>query len=426
MQDGLVEATQAGESRLQLLYSAERLSRLSTAIALVFIALVLWRSTPSVLDAYDWSTPVGGDLFFLLAAGKLIRTGYEELLYHYPPDSARWESEHGYMYPGYYPYAPAAAIATAGLASASDGTAFRIWKVATALATVGLALIAAYPVRNWAWRGAIVVAVLCWEPLLLNARIGQTGAFVAAATAVCVWLFIRNRNLGAISMGALALKPTALLGPALIVYPEPLSVWLRIIVSAAAFVLLPFVWLGSRALFDWLDILFVRAAIDVGGGHSYNQGVSSVFGHSNAVIVVIACVLLVAAALLAEKVRKSIDIYAGAAFALAVANLVNPHSLIYDWGTAFIIVFLVRRALRLPETLADLLTGLLAISLFAAGQLSWQMRTSTFEVRPLTVWALAVAAGLLIAAYWPKDALADGPLDGQTESGAVVEALPEG
>jgi hypothetical protein len=52
------------------------------------------------------------------------------------------------------------------------------------------------------------------------------------------------------------------------------------------------------------------------------------------------------------------------------------------------------------------------ISLFVAGQLAWHFRAHDYGVRPLTVWALLVALGLVVAAYWPRNA----------PSEAVVEA----
>ena len=81
---------------------------------------------------------------------------------------------------------------------------------------------------------------------------------------------------------------------------------------------------------------------------------------------------------------KRLGPYAGAAFVLSMAALVNPHNLIYDWGTAFVVVLLLRRSDLIPPKYAELAVGALAISLFAAGEIAWDVRYSLYVVRPLT------------------------------------------
>jgi len=230
----------------------------------------------------------------------------------------------------------------------------------------------------------------------------ETGIFVALAVAFGVVLFLRNRNWGAIALGILALKPTAMLGPMLMVYPERFGVWLRLFISGVIVAFAPFLWLGFGSMRHWLTILFDRASTDIAGGHYYNQGLSSLAGRSNALIIIGGCIVLIAAALLTEQVRKNLGLHASIAFAVTLGCLVNPHSLLYDWGTAFVIVFLVRKAIHLSDIPADFLSGLFMISLFVAGQLTWHYRTHDFGIQPLTAWGILVAFGILVGTFWPR------------------------
>ncbi len=101
--------------------------------------------------------------------------------------------------------------------------------------------------------------------------------------------------------------------------------------------------------------------------------------------------LLVGGTLVASE---KLDVGVGAAMALTGALLVNPQSMLYDWGVAFTAVLLIRRA-AVPTWLAtDTNAGLLAMALFAAGQLSWSERSHDLPILPLTVWALALWFGL--------------------------------
>jgi hypothetical protein len=252
---------------------------------------------------------------------------------------------------------------------------------------------------SWSWRIAIIVALLFWQPILMNARIGQTGAFIAAALAVFVLVYLRNRNLGAILLGLIALKPTAAIGPGLIVLTEKPGVWLRFGIVAAAVLLLPFLLLGPTALFNWIEILLGRGLIDAGaGGHSYNQGISSFLATSRAVRIALGVVLLLAAIGLVRAVDAKMGLHIALAFAILFGALVNPHSLFYDWGIAFAALMLLRKSEILSGPPADLAFGVLAIGLFFAGEYSWETRHQAGDyLRPLTAWSLLVCGTILLA-----------------------------
>ena len=112
--------------------------------------------------------------------------------------------------------------------------------------------------------------------------------------------------------------------------------------------------------------------------------------------------LLVGGVLVSERVRESLGLCAGAAFALIVSLLLNPHGLIYDWGVAFAGIMLLRRSKLLGEDALELAFGLLGVTLFAAGQLAWHLTFHDYVIRPLTGWALLVtAATLVLTAYEP-------------------------
>jgi hypothetical protein len=280
-----------------------------------------------------------------------------------------------------------------------------VWRVLVALATIAFALVVARVFRDWFWRVAVVVAIACWDPILLNASIGQTGVFVALATALSVTVFLRNKPLGAVLMGLMAIKPTAVIGPSLLVFPEKVPIWGRFAAGAALVVLPPFLYIGPGQLFRWLDILSQRAARDagtVGGTHYFNQGFASAFSLTSAAGLVVAIVLFVIAAMIVQSVQARLGLFGGAAFALILANLVNPHSLLYDWGTAFVVIMLLRQSAIVRDEWRDLAIGALAISLFVAGQLAWNVRFHSYAVRPLTIWGLLLTAGLLAIAFWPQ------------------------
>ena len=51
------------------------------------------------------------------------------------------------------------------------------------------------------------------------------------------------------------------------------------------------------------------------------------------------------------------------------------------------------------ESIADLVVGVLAITLFIVGQGAWSWRAHDFVVRPLTGWTLVVTVALLYLAW---------------------------
>lgn len=379
---------------------------LSPAIALLFALIVLWRGLPAAYDAYTAGAGTGGDLGYLLDAAELVTgSGESKTLYGPGPaglDQTQYKAIYGHGYPYYYPYAPAFAYAMSPLTTVSRDTAFDLWRVGVGLCTAVLAYLVAASFRSWAWRIAMVAAVVCWDPLLLNARIGQAGALIAAATAVAVVVYLRNRNVGAALMGILALKPTAAIGPALIAFSEKGRVWVVFLVTAVVVVMVPFLYFGPSAFFNWLDILSTRGASDLGGAAGYNQGLNSLLGRTE-VVSFLLLALLIGGVLLSERVRENLGLCAGAAFALFASLLLNPHGLIYDWGVAFAGIMLLRRSKLLSEETCELAIGMLGLSLFAAGQLAWHLTFHDYVMRPLTGWTLLVTAGLLLLTFSDRE-----------------------
>jgi hypothetical protein len=162
--------------------------------------------------------------------------------------------------------------------------------------------------------------------------------------------------------------------------------------------MMPFIYFGPGAFYDWLEILSTRGASDLGGAARYNQGLNSLLGRTE-VVSLLLFALLVAGVLLSEKVRDHLGVCVGAAFALYAALLLNPHGLIYDWGVAFVGVMLLRRSKLLNEERSDIAFGLLGVSLFVAGQLAWHLTFHDYVIRPLTGWTMVVTGGLLVLAF---------------------------
>ena len=404
-----------------------RLEIASALLAVVFIVYLLVRGAPNARDAYQDPSIHIADFRFLYNAGQLITSEDAKQLYGPEPDSNTWVKEKGYNYPVWYPYPPSVALATGLLTPFGKDTAADIWRVLVALSTIALAFLVARAFRTWPWRVAIFLAIVFWEPMLVNARIGQTGAFVALATAIAVLVFLRNKNLGAILFGLIAVKPTAVIGPSLLIFPEKMGVWARYAGTAAVVILTPFLYLGFGQFTGWLNVLSTRGSYDVGGTgavHYYNQGITSAFGGAGYLGLIVAIVLLVAAAFAVQEVLKRLGPYAGAAFVLSMAALVNPHNLIYDWGTAFVVVLLLRRSDLIPAKYAEIALGALAISLFAAGQIAWDVRYSLYVIRPLTFWAFCVTVGLLIVAFWDQIVAWTRP-DPKTEAVLALRDTPE-
>lgn len=400
MQHSEIALSSAPSADVNRLFKKAR-AYLSPGIALLFTLIVLVRALPAVYGAYSAGVGTGGDLGYLLDAAELVTNSDEsKKLYGPGPvvDQTTYKQIYGHQYPYYYPYAPAFAFAMSPLTTLSRDKSFDLWRVGVALCTALLAYLVAWSFRSWAWRLAMAAAIVCWDPLLLNARIGQAGALVAAATAIAVVVFIRNGNVGAALMGLLAVKPTAAIGPALIAFSEKGRAWMVFLTAACVIVLLPFLYFGPNSFLDWLDILSTRGASDLGGAARYNQGLNSLLGRTE-VVSFLLLALLIGGVLLSEKVRESLGIYAGAAFALFASLLLNPHGLIYDWGVAFAGIMLLRRSCLLGEEASELAFGLLGLSLFAAGQLAWHVTFHDYVVRPLTGWSLLVTAALIFMTF---------------------------
>jgi hypothetical protein len=382
-----------------------RLQIASALLAAVFIVFLLVRAAPDAKESYEDPAIYDTDFRFLYNAGELATSSDAKRLYGPEPNAATWFEEKGYLYSVWYPYPPSVALATGLLTPFGKETAADIWRVLVAVSIVALGLLVAREFRSWPWRVAVFLAVFCWEPLILNARIGQTGAFVALATALAVLVFLRNKNLGAIFFGLIAVKPTAVIGPSLLIFPEKLGVWARYAGTAAVVILTPFLYLGFGQFIRWLNVLSTRGADDVGSigaQHYYNQGITSVFGGAGYLGLFVAIVLVIAAGFAVAEVLKRLGTYAGAAFVLALAAVVNPHNLIYDWGTAFVVVLLLRRSELVPAKYAELAMGALAITLFAAGEIAWDVRYSLYTFRPLTMWAVCITLTLLVVAFWDE------------------------
>jgi hypothetical protein len=386
------------ERRLALPFGERGVTALSFALAVLFSAFVLITQVGTVREAYSYRLSPGGDLAFLVAAGRLAVSDERHLLYDRPESQAAWDRQHDYIFPSHYPYPAGVAFATAPLGLLELKASMDAWRVLVALASLVLAGCVASAFGSWAWRLAIVAGVVLWEPILMNARIGQTGAFVAAGMAVASLVYLRKRELGAVLFGLIALKPTAVIGPALIVLQERPAVWLRFGVTAAAVILVPFVVLGPTAFLNWVEIILERGERDIGGGHSYNQGLSSLIGARTAIGLVVALGLVLIAGGLVRAVQVKMGLQIAMVFALLGGALVNPHSLFYDWGVAFVAIMLLRKSAIVPESAADLAFGALAISLFLAGQYTWLTKSEAGHyLRPLTAWSILVCVTILLS-----------------------------
>ena len=386
---------------------------------LLITAVILWFGVPAVLNVIE-ARPAG-DLRYIIDAGNVLTDENPAGLYERNPESVnrsvQLAQEGGYVYPHSYPYTPSFGLAMVPLAKASDRFAGNFWMVLTIASTLVLAGLVASTFRGWSWRLLVAASVICWEPLLLNARIGQTGALVAGASAIAFVVFLRNRNLGAVLLGLLVFKPTAALAPFFLIFPERMGVWARFygVVTFVAFV--PFIWLGPDALFGWIDILTDRAVVDLSGGHVYNQGLSAVINLKNPVGVFLVAWMLLLLALLVSSVETRLGIAAAAALTIYLALVLNPHSLLYDWGVAFVGILLIRSGGLFPEKLADACAGALALSLFVAGQLVWHENQVGEQLHLLTVWTVLVVGSLVVLALspWLRERLASLPDSGARE-----------
>ncbi|HWO73704.1 MAG TPA: glycosyltransferase family 87 protein [Dehalococcoidia bacterium] len=379
---------------------------------LVFL-FVLWRTDlPDAIDVYR-TVRSHGDFEYLLGAGRLVTSDDARLLYSREIDSKAFRAEHGYDFPSWYPYPPSAALLTAPVSRLSYGDALDIWKAGIVVSALVVGAAAALAFDSWAWRAAVVVAVLSWEPMLLNVRIGQTGAFVAALVAIGLLIFWRWEKPGAAVLGLLGLKPSVAIVGALAIVPRSMRTWALFAAVLAAVMFVPFLWLGLEPMRQWLDILGDRSSTDLGGGHPYNFGFTNVIAIDSRAIYMVFVAILLGILVLADRLHRKLGAEASLAFALYGGLLLNPHSMLYDWPAAFAGLVFLRRSGVLRPFNNDLCLGLLAVALFYAGQVSWEaFREDVF--RPLTLWAAAVVALVLV-----RYAAAEGLLAWRRGTGAA-------
>jgi hypothetical protein len=375
---------------------------ISSAIALAFLYYVVTNYEPAVQRSYKGDVVPNGDLAYLLAAGTLIRSDEADTLYRLKRDrSGIWMREHGYVIPNYYPYPPATALLTSLLGPFEPDKSINEWRIGVAIASLILGVCVASTFKSLPWRIAVLIAILWWPPMLENADIGQTGALVGALAAVSTAVFLWKRELGVLCFGLLALKPTFLIGPALIVLQQPRALWWRFAAVAAFVILVPFLWLGFQPFLDYLEVMVWRVNLDAGSGHTYNQALGAIFRAPLPLWFALGVLLFIAAALLVRFVELNAGHFVGLAFAIFLAAIVNPHSLLYDWGIAFVGIMLLRQSRLFPEQWADLAFGLLVISLFFAGDWAWDYRGERGQLlRPLTGWALIVCGAILTLAIF--------------------------
>ena len=369
---------------------------LAGVIPLVFAAVVLWQGLPAVVEGYRFRGTQ--DFLFLRQAGFVVQDEASAL--YSQVNAGEWEDKYDQKYPDWYPYPPAVAYLTIPFTLVEDEPAVFVLRVLIALSTLYLAITVARTFDSTGWRVAMGAAVVVWEPIVLNGRIGQTGMFVTLATALAANAYLRDRVGGAMIFGLLALKPSTILGPALAVSLSRPKVWPYFATVAAGVVFVPFVLLGPQAVGEWLRVLYERSAIDLGGGHRYNQGLSSFLDFRGIIGVLLLSLLAAGLFLSGRRVKAGLGIEIATAFAILVGFLLNPHSLLYDWGVAFVALYLFRRSPLVQGPYADFGIGLLGISLFVAGQLAWHWPSLT--VNPLTVWALAVVISLLALSFVVK------------------------
>jgi len=371
---------------------------LQKAIALVaplaFAVVVLVMDLPEAVDVFS-ADAAEGDFDYLLGAGRLVTSDDARLLYSREVDAQAFRAEHGYAFPSWYPYPPSTALLTAPVSRLSYGDALDIWKVGIVVSALVVGAAAALAFDSWAWRAAVVVAVLSWEPLLLNVRIGQTGAFIAALVAIGLLVFWRWEKPGAAVLGLLGLKPSVAIVGALAIVPRSMRTWARFAAVLAAVMFVPFLWLGLEPMRQWLDILGDRSSTDLGGGHPYNFGFTNVIAIDSRAVYMVFVAILLGILVLADRLHRKLGAEASLAFALYGGLLLNPHSMLYDWPAAFAGLVFLRRSGVLRPFSNDLCLGLLAVALFYAGQVSWEeYREDVF--RPLTLWAAAVVALVLV------------------------------
>ncbi len=376
-------------------------SRAQIILPLLLAAVLLARGVPHVLDAYSGRQGYPLDLDYLINAGRVITGDRPGALYDRSQQPANWRRQYGYFFPGAYAYAPAFALASAPLKEVDGKTAWDISRVIIAISMLALALGTASAFASWPWRAAAFAAVITWQPLLLNARLGQTGAYAAALLGCGIVLFLRNRALGAALLGLTIFKPTIAIGPAIMVLSEKPRVIAAFCLVAGLVALVPFLWLGIDPLRGWIETLATRPLQEYFASNRFNQGIFGrvrINGPEARVALALGLLALVA---LCHFVERGAGLEAAAAVAVCGSLLANPHSLLYDWGPGFAVILLVRRSARLGALSTDLGAGILMVSMFVAGEVSWSLSDRDATVRPLLLWGLATFALLGVAGLRP-------------------------
>jgi hypothetical protein len=385
---------------------------------------------PEVVKANNGSEGYPLDFAYLVDAGLLITSPERDFLYQPPADLSGFQFGHGYPFPGGYAYPPAFAYAMAPLGHLDRVAAWDWWKVGVGICIAIVALATASAFKSWWWRFGVVAAAVTWEPFLTNARFGQSGALAAALLVGGVLLFMSNRVAGAALLGLTMFKPTVAIGPAMMILSERPRVIAAFCVVAGLLALTPFLWLGVGPMQGWIQTLVTRPIQEYFASSRLNQGLVS-FVHINGTtgrfILSLALLGLVIGCHFVE-LRAGVE--AAGALAVCGSLVANPHALVYDWGVAFAVIFLLRRSSQLAIWSTDLGAGFLLILLFVAGDISWQLATRNASVRPLLFWALAVMALILATALLPVDLIParwrrpDAPAEAQGEASSLGGAVP--
>ena len=370
-------------------------------VPLLFTAIILVRGIPEIPAAYDHRNGYPLDLQYLIDGGKLITSGNPEYLYHTPARLENFALFFGYPYPGGWAYAPTFAYLMSPLGHVGYFTGLDIWRVGVAICVLIIGVATASVFKSWAWRIAVLAAAITWEPLLTDARFAQSGALAAAFVVGGILLFLYNRVWGAAVLGVSVFKPTVAIGPAIMMLSEKPRVVAAVCIVAALVALTPFLWLGLDPLGGWIQTLVTRPIQEYLASSRLNQGLTSnihLNGTTARIFLSAALLVLVVAVHLVEE-RAGME--AAGALAICGSLMANPHALAYDWGVAFAVIILLRRASRLPLLSTDAGAGFVLILLFIAGDISWHLADHNATARPLLYWALGTMLVILAATFAP-------------------------
>jgi hypothetical protein len=375
---------------------------LGTILPLLLSAIVLVRGVPQIIDAYGHSHGYPLDLQYLINGGRLITSDTPGFLYQTPRNIENFRFFYGYRYPGGYAYAPTFAYAMAPLAHVGLFTGVDIWRVGIAICTVTIALATASVFKSWGWRLAVVAAGITWEPLLTDVRYAQSGALAAAFLVGGVLLFLHNRVWGAALLGLTVFKPTVAIGPAIMVLAEKPRVLAAFCLVAALIALTPFFWIGFGPLLSWVQILVTRPIQEIVASSRLNQGLTSTIHLNGATARIVLSIAVLVLVTVCHVVHQKAGVEAAGALAICGSLIANPHALVYDWGVAFAVILLLRRARGLPFWSTDIGAGVVLILLFVAGDISWKLAAHNGSARPLLYWAVAVMVGILATVLAPR------------------------